>query len=99
MIDSVTCQQGVLTSSIPSGRRCDTCDDMITGGPIHPQSAKIRQLMKVLLDIRANTNGERTIVFSQFTSFLDLIEPFLSREGIKFVRCRCHRLTLSLHSR
>lgn len=28
-----------------------------------------------------------TITFVQFTSFLDLIEPFLKKEGMKYVRC------------
>ena len=31
--------------------------------------------------------GEKTIVFSQFTSMLDLIQPFLKDAGIAFVRC------------
>lgn len=34
---------------------------------------------------------EKTIVFSQFTSFLDLVEPFLRESGIKFVRCKWQR--------
>lgn len=76
-----------LTSSIPSGTRCETCTGLISGSPMHPQSAKIRALIKVLVDIRNKGEGERTIVFSQFTSFLDLVEPFLLREGIKFARC------------
>jgi SNF2 family DNA or RNA helicase len=49
-------------------------------------SAKIRQLLQLLGEIRER--GERTIVFSQFTSFLDLLGPFLKAKGISFVRCR-----------
>jgi SNF2 family DNA or RNA helicase len=30
---------------------------------------------------------EKTIIFSQFTSMLDLIEPFLESNGIKYTRC------------
>jgi SNF2 family DNA or RNA helicase len=30
---------------------------------------------------------EKTIIFSQFTSMLDLMEPFLQEEGIDYVRC------------
>ena len=30
---------------------------------------------------------EKTIIFSQFTTMLDLIEPFLDAQGIKHVRC------------
>ena len=49
-------------------------------------SAKIRQLLQLLGEIRER--GERTIVFSQFTSFLDLLGPFLKAKGISFVRCK-----------
>ena len=53
------------------------------------ESAKIRQLLHLLGEIQ--TRGERTIVFSQFTSFLDLLGPFLKAKGITFVRCKsCH---------
>ncbi|KAJ2919706.1 hypothetical protein MD484_g704, partial [Candolleomyces efflorescens] len=52
-----------------------------------PTSAKIRMMLKILRDIDENSNSEeKTIVFSQFTSMLDLIEPFLKEAGVKFVR-------------
>ena len=50
------------------------------------ESAKIRQLLHLLGEIQ--DRGERTIVFSQFTSFLDLLGPFLKAKGITFVRCK-----------
>jgi SNF2 family DNA or RNA helicase len=50
------------------------------------ESAKIRQLLHLLGEIQER--GERTIVFSQFTSFLDLLGPFLKAKGVSFVRCR-----------
>lgn len=34
----------------------------------------------------ARTQQDKTIVFSQFTSFLNLLEPVLQREGFKYVR-------------
>ncbi|OBZ66360.1 hypothetical protein A0H81_13586 [Grifola frondosa] len=37
-------------------------------------------------DRRTLRRGEKTIIFSQFTSMLNLIEPFLRADGIKFVR-------------
>ncbi|KAI1816546.1 SNF2 family N-terminal domain-containing protein [Poronia punctata] len=46
-------------------------------------SAKIRQLITIL---HKETQEHKFIVFSQFTSMLDLVEPFLRKEGIKFVR-------------
>ncbi|KAH9064612.1 SNF2 family N-terminal domain-containing protein [Lactarius vividus] len=57
-----------------------------------PDSAKIRKLLKLLeeIDAREDEDGElteeKTIVFSQFTSMLDLIELFLKDAGISFVR-------------
>ena len=54
-----------------------------------PSSAKIRMILKILLDIKEQSNGvEKTIIFSQFTSMLDLIEPFLRDERIRYVRCK-----------
>ncbi|WVQ77121.1 hypothetical protein IAR50_006804 [Cryptococcus sp. DSM 104548] len=52
-----------------------------------PDSAKIRTLLKLLSEIDEKSGGqEKTIVFSQFTSFLNLVEPFLKRHKIAFVR-------------
>jgi len=54
-----------------------------------PTSAKIRMILKLLQDIDNRSDGEeKTIIFSQFTSMLDLITPFLREKGIRFVRCR-----------
>ncbi|KAJ8117670.1 hypothetical protein ONZ43_g4158 [Nemania bipapillata] len=46
-------------------------------------SAKIRQLTSIL---HKEVQEHKFIVFSQFTSMLDLIEPFLRKEGLKYVR-------------
>ncbi|KAK3081090.1 hypothetical protein LTS18_010331 [Coniosporium uncinatum] len=46
-------------------------------------STKIRHLVEIL---RKETPGHKVIVFSQFTTMLDLIEPFLKKEGIVFTR-------------
>ncbi|KAG6888775.1 hypothetical protein C0995_006104 [Termitomyces sp. Mi166 len=52
-----------------------------------PTSAKIRMILKLLADIKERSKGEeKTIIFSQFTKMLDLIEPFLKDEGIEYVR-------------
>ncbi|TFK32090.1 SNF2 family N-terminal domain-containing protein [Crucibulum laeve] len=52
-----------------------------------PSSAKIRMILKLLKDVDERSGGEeKTIIFSQFTSMLDLIEPFLQEAGIKYVR-------------
>ncbi|KAH9034929.1 SNF2 family N-terminal domain-containing protein [Lactarius hengduanensis] len=57
-----------------------------------PGSAKIRKLLELLeeIDAREDEDGEpaeeKTIVFSQFTTMLDLIELFLKDAGISFAR-------------
>jgi SNF2 family DNA or RNA helicase len=46
-------------------------------------------ILKLLKEVDERSQGEeKTIVFSQFTKMLDLIEPFLNEKGIKYVRCK-----------
>jgi SNF2 family DNA or RNA helicase len=53
-----------------------------------PSSAKIRMILKLLHDIEERSERtEKTIIFSQFTSMLDLLMPFLKEKGVRFVRC------------
>ncbi|KAI9801173.1 MAG: DNA repair protein rad5 [Sarcosagium campestre] len=49
-------------------------------------SAKIASLVQHLKAIRRADPGMKSVVFSQFTSFLDLIEPALTRDNIAFLR-------------
>ena len=49
-------------------------------------SAKIAALTTHLKFIRLNSSTTKSVVFSQFTSFLDLIAPALTRAGIPHVR-------------
>ncbi|KAI1101248.1 SNF2 family N-terminal domain-containing protein [Jackrogersella minutella] len=46
-------------------------------------SAKIRQLITLLHE---EVQEHKFIVFSQFTSMLDLVEPFFRKEGIRYTR-------------
>ena len=48
-------------------------------------SSKIEALVKILT-ASGQAPGTKTVVFSQWTSFLDVIEPQLERHGIKFTR-------------
>jgi len=48
-------------------------------------STKILRLMKTLEESRRLDKGSKTIVFSQFTSMLDLVGPFLTKRGIKYL--------------
>jgi superfamily II DNA or RNA helicase len=56
----------------------------LRGGPAPQQSSKLERLMEALGD--AVADGHRALVFSQWTSLLDLIEPHLTSAGIGFTR-------------
>jgi SNF2 family DNA or RNA helicase len=49
-------------------------------------SAKVDKCCEILEDIQNKGTGEKTIVFSQFTSLLDLLEVPISRAGWKYER-------------
>ena len=49
-------------------------------------SAKVDRCCEILDQIQADAEGEKTIVFSQFTSLLDLLEVPISRKGWGFKR-------------
>jgi DNA repair protein RAD5 len=49
-------------------------------------SAKIEALLTHLKSLRKELPGTKSVVFSQFTSFLSLIEPVLTRASIPFLR-------------
>ena len=51
--------------------------------PIPTSSSKIRHLMEI---VKRESGKNKFIVFSQFTSMLNLIEPFLKRDGFSFTR-------------
>ncbi|KAJ5223581.1 hypothetical protein N7468_008123 [Penicillium chermesinum] len=58
--------------------------DTATADPQSP-SSKIEALMKVLT-AQGQAPDTKTVVFSQWTSFLDLVEPHLEARGINYVR-------------
>ena len=49
-------------------------------------SAKIAALVSHLKALRKESPGTKAVVFSQFTSFLDLIAPALTAAGVPFLR-------------
>lgn len=49
-------------------------------------STKVRILLRLLDEIKVTNSEEKTIVFSQFTSFLDLAEGYLKRDGYSYTR-------------
>jgi superfamily II DNA or RNA helicase len=49
-----------------------------------PSSSKVERLVETLEELVAE--GHRALVFSQWTSFLDKVEPALDEAGLRFVR-------------
>ncbi|KAK8177376.1 SNF2 family N-terminal domain-containing protein [Phyllosticta citrichinensis] len=49
-------------------------------------SSKVERLMEILEATRAKDKSIKTIVFSQWTSFLDILQPHLDTTGIKYAR-------------
>ena len=65
------------------------CHTALLPGGMRPKatpqsSSKLERLMEALDDVVAD--GHRALVFSQWTSLLDLIEPHLDSAGVAFVR-------------
>lgn len=76
---------------------CVRCDELFdkarrkstaTNPHLPPSSAKIRKILEILDEVDSREEQEKTIIFSQFTSMLDLIEPFLKANSIRYVRCK-----------
>ncbi|KAG9313720.1 hypothetical protein JVU11DRAFT_6070 [Chiua virens] len=75
------------------GTHCKGCQPLANtiepkvNSNLPPESTKIKKILDILQMINERSDGtEKTIVFSQFTTMLDLIEPFLDAQGIKHVR-------------
>ncbi len=60
------------------------CHPALVPGQFATTSAKVERLVEALEDAAAD--GHKALVFSQWTSLLDLVEPHLTRVGITFVR-------------
>ncbi|KAF8314018.1 hypothetical protein DL93DRAFT_1101779 [Clavulina sp. PMI_390] len=72
-------------------------DDEAEDSTLPPTSTKIRKMLEILEAIYQRNKGQRdeegnripsekTIIFSQFTTMLDLCEPFLTDAGIRWTR-------------
>lgn len=72
----------VLTALLRLRQAC--CDLRLLNGDSEAPSAKLEALMELLGE--AVDGGHRTLVFSQFTSMLDLIAPSLDEAGISWCR-------------
>ncbi|KAL4909429.1 hypothetical protein BDW74DRAFT_80961 [Aspergillus multicolor] len=67
----------------PAADMGESTDD-ISADPDNP-SSKIEALIKILT-AQGQAEGTKTVVFSQWTSFLNLVEPHLEKAGIGFAR-------------
>jgi SNF2 family DNA or RNA helicase len=61
-----------------------SCHAGLIPGQVAARSSKVDALVSALADAAAD--GHKALVFSQWTSFLDLIEPHLEQAGIAFTR-------------
>lgn len=95
-------RKSILTHT-PRKTKVIDSDDEGTDNNLPPSSAKIRKMLEILETINLRTKGkfdkdgkkipaEKTIIFSQFTTMLDLIEPFLKHAGIRYTRCMWDRI-------
>ncbi|KAI0099603.1 DNA repair protein rad-5 [Nemania sp. FL0031] len=53
---------------------------------VNESSSKVVSLMKHLRELRREHPRMKSVVFSQFTSFMSLIEPALTKANMKFIR-------------
>lgn len=84
-IDSVSGDEDGDSPSESEAESEEEEGDISYSGPtgVEAASTKIRRLLRIL---HAETPEHKTIVFSQFTSMLDLIEPHLKKSAIRYVR-------------
>ncbi|EJD52040.1 hypothetical protein AURDEDRAFT_98801 [Auricularia subglabra TFB-10046 SS5] len=84
---SPNCSDCALTLAIEARRKSVGRPGASLNLDLPPESAKIRKMLELLQKIDEESDGEdKTIIFSQFTTMMDLMEPFLKDAGIKFVR-------------
>jgi superfamily II DNA or RNA helicase len=65
---------------------CDPRLVKLNGTRLTGASSKLEDLMEMVSEMIAE--GRRILLFSQFTSMLDLVKPALAAEGIRFVELR-----------
>ncbi|WRT66270.1 uncharacterized protein IL334_003223 [Kwoniella shivajii] len=74
-------------NGLPSIQQGDNSNGELVIGKVDlVQSTKLRALVRKLEIMRSEDPEVKALVFSQFTSFLDLIETTLTKEGIRWLR-------------
>ncbi|ORZ01384.1 SNF2 family N-terminal domain-domain-containing protein [Syncephalastrum racemosum] len=79
------CTQLLQESTEPQTLHTAAIDTKLPPGDF-VTSTKVSQVLRILADTRRRAPGEKTIVFSQFTSMLDLLEDPLRKCGFQYVR-------------
>jgi SWI/SNF-related matrix-associated actin-dependent regulator of chromatin subfamily A3 len=85
------CELPALNNSVVEPRSLEDPNAITstpTAIPVQPanSSSKIEALLKILKAAREKEPGTKTVLFSQWTSFLNLLEPFLKANNIGFAR-------------
>ncbi|KAJ3085528.1 hypothetical protein HK102_014080 [Quaeritorhiza haematococci] len=73
-------------ASAKGKEKADPEADIKMFDPDWVSSTKVNKVVELLEDTRRNHPGEKTIVFAQFTAFLDLLETPLIARGFEYVR-------------
>lgn len=60
------------------------CHGKLAAPSFRGQSTKLNSFMELASELKAS--GHKALVFSQFTDVLDLLEPMLTKESIRFLR-------------
>ena len=60
----------------------DTLEDV----EVNVSSSKINAVIKEMLRIRQDNAGDKIVVVSQFTSYLNIIQPLIREQGFAYVR-------------
>ncbi|CAO3699383.1 unnamed protein product [Rhizopus stolonifer] len=72
------------------GAFCFPCQSTFEGmshdSSIFKSSTKIQKMLEILEETKENHSGQKTIIFSQFTSMLDLLDIPLKKNGFKYCR-------------
>jgi len=85
LADKLAAGAGVLAALEALLRlRQAACHPALVPGQTAESSSKIEGLLAALEDAAAD--GHKALVFSQWTSFLDLLEPHLKEQGLRFTR-------------
>jgi SNF2 family DNA or RNA helicase len=97
----IVCTKDLLPGSWneAEGRYCKGCKYEIELYAGLQFSTKIKKTIELLEQIqeKREDGAKKSIIFSQFTQFFDLLVPFLKRAGIKYVMCEYEFHIVFLH--